>query len=200
VTAVTGYSYSRILPMQKTRKALLASLLISVTVALGYALAGVPNVELMTMSVFVSGYLLGWRLGAIVGAVSIAAHSLFNPLGAALPPLFAAQVIGFSIIGVTGATLGRAVVGRRQRWVSFALSALLGFLVTSLYDLLTNVGAYYSITTGSGVPSLIKFVAAGMAFVVMHLVWNTVLFLVVLTPVLNVLARYRHELAEGSGK
>lgn len=182
--------------MQKTRKALLASLLISVTVAFGYALAGVPNVELMTLSVFVAGYLLGGRLGVVVGAVSIAAHSLFNPMGAALPPLLIAQIIGFAIVGFAG-TIGRLIVARRPRWLGIVLSGVLGFAVTFVYDVLTNVGAFYSIT-GAGAPaSLVTFVVAGMAFMVMHLVWNTVLFLVVLTPVLNVLARYRLELAEG---
>ena len=186
--------------MHKTRIALLASLLVSVTVALGYALAGVPNIELMTMSVFVSGYLLGWRLGAVVGAASITVHSLFNPLGAAMPPLLAAQIVGFSIIGIVGATAGRAVVVCRPRWLAFVLCGLVGFLITSVYDILTNVGAFFSITGENAPSSLVRFVAAGMVFMVMHLVWNTALFLAVLTPVLKVLSGYRHELAGGDDR
>ena len=51
--------------MNSTRRALLASLLIALTVAAGQALAGVPNIELVTLLVFLSGFLLGRRTGAI---------------------------------------------------------------------------------------------------------------------------------------
>ena len=69
--------------MQRTRKALLASLLVATAVALGYALAAVPNVELMTVTVFIAGYLLGAGAGVLVGMAAIALYSTFNPLGAA---------------------------------------------------------------------------------------------------------------------
>ena len=167
------------------------------TVAVGFALSGVPNVELMTMTVFIAGYLLDWRLGAAVGAASIAAYSLFNPLGAAMPPLFIAQVIGFSIIGASGALIGPVITRLKPRWTAFLLCGLTGFLLTFAYDVITNVGAYFTIT-GDGAPSsFYKFVGAGMLFMVMHIVWNTALFLVVLNPGLTVLARYRRELSEG---
>ena len=183
--------------MHKTRKALLASLLTSVTVALGLALSAVPNIELMTITVFISGYLLGWRLGMTVGAASIAAHSLFNPLGAALPQLLVSQIIGFAIIGLGGASIGPWIVGLSRRRLAFLLSSLAGFLLTFLYDVLTNIGAFFSITGDQAPSNLLKFVGAGMVFMMMHLVWNTALFVVVLTPVLSVLTRYRLELSEG---
>ena len=51
------------------------------------------------------------------------------------------------------------------------------------------------VITGEYTPqNLVRFVAAGIVFMVMHLVWNTALFLFVLKPVLSVLARYREEL------
>jgi len=183
--------------MQTTRKALLASLLISMTVVLGVALAGVPNVELMTLNVFVAGYLLGWRLGMVVGAVSIAGHSIFNPLGAALPPLLVGQIIGFSVIGMTGALAGRLIVQLKPRWLGFLSCGVVGLALTLFYDVLANIGAYYTITGDQAPSSLVKFVVAGLAFMVMHVIWNTTLFLVVLNPVLRILARYRGELSEG---
>lgn len=183
--------------MHNTRKALLASLLISATVVLGHALAGIPNVELMTIVVFTSGYLLGWRLGMVVGGVSIALHSIFNPLGAALPPLLASQVLSFSIVGMAGAVLGPLITVSKRRWVASLASGLVGFFFTLLYDLLTNVGAFFSITGSQASPNLIKFIAVGMLFTVTHVVWNTTLFLVVLTPVLRVLTRFRLQLQAG---
>ena len=186
----------RILPMQRTQKALLATLLIAATVALGYALAGIPNVELMTITVFISGYLLGAKLGAIVGAVSIAVYSVFNPMGSSVgvPLLLVAQVVAFAVIGVAGSILG-GVVAKLPRVGAIIVAGVTGLVLTSLYDALTNIGAFYSITGEDAPTNLLKFIIGGIVFVVMHLVWNTALFAVALKPTLNVLARYRRELA-----
>jgi hypothetical protein len=151
----------------------------------------------MTMTVFVSGYLLGWRLGAVIGAVSIAAHSLLNPLGAALPPLLISQTAGFAVIGLAGGLVGPAVAGLEGRWLRPLVCGALGFFLTFMYDVLTNVGAFFAITGDQAPSNLVKFVAAGLVFMIMHLVWNTALFLVVLNPVLRVLIKYRLELSEG---
>ncbi|MDH3216594.1 MAG: hypothetical protein OEN01_09915 [Candidatus Krumholzibacteria bacterium] len=180
--------------MYRTRKALLASLLISLTVALGLALSGVPNVEVMTITVFVSGYLLGWRLGFVVGATSITVHSLINPLGASLPPLLLSQIVGFSIVGVAGATIGPWVAKLQRRWVALLACGAMGFILTLSYDVLTNIGAFFSITGPQASASFVQFVIAGMLFMAMHIVWNTSLFLVVLKPVLTVITRYRLDL------
>jgi hypothetical protein len=167
------------------------------TVALGFALSGVPNVELMTMTVFIAGHLLGWRAGVVVGGASIAAYSLFNPLGAAMPPLLIGQMVGFAIIGAAGALTGPVIVRLKPRWMAFLVCGLVGFLLTFVYDVITNIGAYFTITGDQAPSSLVKFVGAGVLFMVMHIVWNTALFLVVLNPVLTVLAKYRLELSEG---
>ena len=183
--------------MQTTRKALLASLLISATVVLGIALAGVPNVELMTITVFVAGYMLGARLGVVVGVVSITVHSLLNPLGAALPPLLLAQVVGFLLIGLGGALVGPRIASFRYRLAAILVSGVVGFLLTFIYDICTNIGAFFTISGDQAPSSLIKFVTAGLAFMAMHLVWNATLFFVVLTPVVVVLKKYRLEIQEG---
>ena len=64
--------------MYQTRRALLASLLVAVAVSLGYVLAAVPNVELMTVTVFVSGFLLGPKFGVGIGAASVVLFSVFK--------------------------------------------------------------------------------------------------------------------------
>jgi hypothetical protein len=161
----------------------------------GYALAGVPNVELMTITIFLSGYLLGIRFGFIIGAASSLVHALFNPLGASLPPLLFAQCIGFSLIGISGALFGPVIHGVNSRWTAILFAGLIGLLLTLIYDILTNIAAFY-IAMGMGPTSgLLGFVLGGVLFMGMHLVWNTGLFLFVLRPVLTVLSRYRHELS-----
>jgi hypothetical protein len=181
--------------MHQTRRLLLACLLVAVVVTLGYALAAVPNVELMTVAVFVSGFLVGPRLGATVGAVSAAIFSAFNPLGAALPPLLAAQALGQGVVGFVGGVAGPGLARRGSRWISFVAAGILGFLITVLYDVLTNIGAFVIISGDKTFGNLVKFVGAGIAFMAMHLVWNTLVFAAALTPVLIVLDRHRREIS-----
>lgn len=181
--------------MHQTRRVLLACLLVAVVVTLGYALAGVPNIELMTVAVFVSGFLLGPSLGAAVGAVSAAMFSMFNPFGAALPPLLVAQVLGQALVGVVGGCVGPALIRGGKRWISFAGAGILGFLLTLTFDVVTNAGAFVVISGEKTAGNLVKFIGAGVGFMVLHLVWNTVVFTVVLLPVLIVLDRYRREIS-----
>ncbi|MFH1755006.1 MAG: hypothetical protein ABIA59_04820 [Candidatus Latescibacterota bacterium] len=161
----------------------------------GYVLAGVPNIELMTVTIFLSGYLLGIRFGILIGTSSAAVHALFNPLGGSLPPLLLAQCVSFSLIGASGAMFGPLIEGLRNRLAAILFAGLIGFVVTLLYDVLTNIAAFY-IAMGMG-PSegFVGFVIGGILFMGMHIVWNTGLFLFVVKPVLTVLSRYRHEIS-----
>lgn len=180
--------------MNRTRRALLASLLVALAAAVGYALAGVPNVELVTVIVFVSGFLLGPKLGAAVGAASWAIHSLFNPMGVALPPVLAAQVAGGAVIGAVGGVLGPRLLVVPAAWAAALAAGAAGLLLTLVYQVLVNVAAFYSFVDDRATDALWKFVLAGLAFTAMHLVWNTAAFLVILRPLLSVLDRYRQEL------
>jgi hypothetical protein len=168
--------------------------MISLTVALGYVLAGLPNIELMTLTVVISGYLLGVRLGVVVGAASAAVHAVFNPLGASLPPLLVSQVVGFAAAGAAGGLFAPLIVRVPKRPAAVGLAAGLGFALTLFYDVVTSVGGYYTLGGGSS-KGLTAFVVAGVAFTIMHVVWNTLLFLIVLRPMLAVLGRFRYELS-----
>ena len=181
-----------VLPMHNTRKALLASLLIAATVALGYALAGIPNVELMTITVFVAGFLLGARLGIGVGIGAMLLHSTFNPLGMAHPFLLGAQVAGFALVGLGGGVLGPWIMTIRSRWLALLVSGVTGFVLTLVYQLLVNTGSFYAFS-GSG-DYLLTYIKLGLVFTALHLAWNTGLFATALLPTLRVLERYRREI------
>jgi len=178
--------------MNSTRRALLASLLIALTVSAGYALAGVPNVEVVTLLVFVSGYLLGARLGAVVGAVSMGAHSMFNAMGAAIPPILAAQVACYALIGTAGGVLGPALV-RLGRLRAAVASCATGALLALFYQVVVGIVSFYTFTTES---VLWAYLWAGVAFTSVQIVWNAALFLLALRPMLVVLRRHRMELKE----
>jgi hypothetical protein len=69
-----------------------------------------------------------------------------------------------------------------------------GLALTVLYDVLTNAGAYVTMTGDRTFEALAKFIAAGMLLSGVHIVWNTVVFAAVLAPTLRVLEGYRREL------
>jgi hypothetical protein len=160
------------------------ALFTALCVAFGFLFAEVPNVELMTVAVFLGGVILGTRRGALVGALSILVFSLFNPYGPPLPPLLVAQVTGFTIVGITGGILrGRLA---RIDGAAVLLSAIAGLVLTLLYDALTTV-ATAIVTLGSDgfIGGLAGFFVVGALFVIVHALSNTVVFCVVVVPVLR---------------
>jgi hypothetical protein len=164
--------------------------MIALCVAAGYALAAVPNVELITLLVFVSGFLLGRALGALVGALSMAGHSTFNVMGAAIPPILAAQVACYSLVGLAGATLGPHLLSAGRGAAALA-SALCAVALVLVYQVVVGVVSFYTFT---GESMLWTYVWGGVVFSAVHIAWNAALFGVVLRPTLAVLDRHRHEL------
>jgi hypothetical protein len=183
--------------MNRTRRATLAGLLIALIVAAGYSLAGVPNVELVTLLIFVSGFLIGPRLGAAVGAASWGLYSALNPMGAALPPILIVQIVSGSVFGIAGGYLGPLILERVGRLAGMFLCGLAGLAMTLCFQIAVNTAAYFA-AAGIDVESsqtLWTFVAGGIAFTLMHLVWNTAVFAMTLRPIMSVLDRYRLELS-----
>ncbi len=84
-----------------------AAIFAATAAGLGFALVFVPNVELITIVIFLSGLTLGPMWGGLVGITSEAVYSGMNPLGSGLafPPLF-------SLRSVTRFPL--VLIGRKQ--------------------------------------------------------------------------------------
>jgi hypothetical protein len=181
--------------IQRTRRATLAGLLVALIVAAGYSLAGIPNVELVTLLVYVSGFLLGPRLGPVVGATSWGVYSVLNPMGAAVPPVLAAQVVSGALIGLAGACTGPIILERTRRPVGMLLCGLSGMILTLVFQALVNGAAFFTFVDDRGIGAFWAYLAGGIAFTAMHLVWNTSVFLVTLRPVMAVLNRHRLELS-----
>ena len=151
--------------------------------ALGFALSGIPNMELMTLGAFIAGAWVGVAGGAVVGALSIALYSGLNPYGFAPPPTFLMQVTGLALVGAAGGLLGPRLETLPGA-PAVAVAAALGFGLTLLYDLLTNLGTAWSAGLDV-VPTLI----AGLTFGVWHMLWNAVFFALGAGPLLAVLRR-----------
>ncbi len=151
------------------------------SVALGYLLIFVPNVELISASIFASGWLFGPAAGIVVGAVSFAIFSFFNPLGAALPPLILAQVIGGLMIGAAGG-LSRLMMSSMPVVARGILLGIMGGVLTLAYDVITNIGGFIAFTTEK---TFFAYLLAGIVFSLLHIFSNTLVFSLLLFPVLN---------------
>ena len=167
-----------------------AAVFVALAVALGYLLAYVPNVELITFTVFAAGAVLGkWR-GAAVGATAMAVYSSLSPFGSglALPPLFAAQVLATALTGFAGG-LSAALWFDPEHGRAFqaAIGGALGFAVTLVYQCLVIVGL--AAATPEFRTGIVAALLANALFSSVHLIGNTVVFSVLAPTVLPVLGR-----------
>jgi hypothetical protein len=169
---------------RRERVVILAALFTALSVALGFLLAGIPNFELMTLTVFMSGVFCGARLGSLVGAISIMLYSMLNPLGPAPAPLIAAQVAGFAVDGAAGGLVGSRIQPAGAWGV--AASAAAGFVLTLVYDVLTTLAtAFIAVGSHGFGGSLGGVFIAGALFIAWHVGINTVVFAVAVLPLMR---------------
>jgi hypothetical protein len=169
---------------RRERVIILAALFTALSVALGFLLAEIPNVELMTLTVFMAGLFCGARLGSVVGALSILFYSLLNPLGPAPAPLLAAQVAGFVVIGAAGGLVGPRIKAARGSGV--VASAAAGFVVTLVYDVLTTLAtAFIALGAGRFGEGLGGIFLAGALFIAWHVGTNTAVFALTVFPLMR---------------
>ncbi|HEX9935057.1 MAG TPA: ECF transporter S component [bacterium] len=160
-----------------TRPALFTAL----GVGLGFSLTAVPNVELVTATIFLAGFILGPAKGLAVGAATECLYSLLNPYGLAAPPLLAAQVLSMAVTGLAGGLFWKKRP-LKGRFLPLRLG-LTGFVCTLLFDVLTTL-SFIPINHFTG-KQLAASVALGAWFYVVHLTGNTGIFSVLLPAVIR---------------
>ena len=134
---------------------------------------GLPNIEPFTLTYFFIGYRFGAFWGGAVGALGEFVYATFNPLGASLPPVAAAQTIGMALAGIAGGVSARLnlfhIFSRPRRW-GLAAAAV---LITLLFDVLTNVAMFWTLG------NLTAWLLAGIPFSALHIISNCLLFVFV---------------------
>ncbi len=169
---------------RRERTVILAALFVALSVALGFLLAGIPNVELMTLAVFMGGISCGARLGGAIGALSSLIFSLLNQFGPAPAPLLIAQVAGFALIGSGGGIVGPHLSPARASGAG--ASAAAGFALTFVYDALTTVAtAFVALGASRFIEGLWGVALAGIGFVAVHIGVNTAIFAVAVPPLMR---------------
>jgi uncharacterized membrane protein len=157
----------------------LIAVLAAMAIGGNYGLSAIPNVELSSVMVFLSGCLFGPFIGAIVGFIAMSIYQMWNPWGAFIPPIGAAVIGCTIVIGIVGGIIGSALnrlAYSDDRWI--LLPCLFGILLTLFFDLVTN----FAYTVGFGIPFTIA-IATGLPFMIVHIVSNAILFGLLTQPV-----------------
>lgn len=155
---------------------------IALGVSLGFALIHIPNVELVTATIFISGYLLGIKEGIVVGLLTETLYSVLNPFGMAAPPLLIAQVFSMSLVGCLGGILGRR---KPQTDIVYHIQlGLTGFIATGIFAVLTTLSFVFFM--GFSQKTLSGSFIYGLGFYIIHIVSNTLIFLTIVPLILKV--------------
>ena len=167
-----------------TRKISFIGVMTALCISSNYLMVGLVNIKIMDLLVFISGYVMGIFSGVSVGVLSWLVYGTINPYGFNLPTLIA-TCTGESVYGLVGgiyAKFGsngnpvssprmRATVTGEDFWVSNFKLGILGFFLTFIYDLFTNIvtGIVFEIP-------LLLYIMTGIPFAVVHEVSNFLFF------------------------
>lgn len=171
----------------RTSRVALTAVFVALAAALGFLLVSVPNVELVTFTVFAAGAVLGRSGGALVGALAFATFSGLNPHGSGLgfPPLYVAQIAASAAAGFAGgasAPLWRG--GGPPRGPVFLALAGGGFGLglTVVYQGAVIIGL--AVASPELRVGFLAAVVSNAFFSTVHILSNTVLFAILVPAVL----------------
>ncbi len=162
-----------------------SAIFIAGAVSLGYTFAVFPNLELMTATIFLGGYILGRFCGLIVGLLSAFLWSSLNPWGSGLayPPILFAQIVGFSVVGFSGGLIRLFVNPSKITLKSALIFALSGFILTIFYDVTTNLCSI--LFSGFDLRMMRNVLLAGIPLSFFHIAMNVLIFFAVLPAIIK---------------
>ncbi len=171
------------------------AILTALSVVLGYLLAFIPNIEVFTLMIFLSGFMMSKKEGAIIGFLSALIFTFFNPYGPSPPPLFLYQLIHYSTTGVLGGLMKDFLRNKKyfkptEDLYIFRIMLLFGFLgavITFVFDILSTLfgGFMVSITIDYFIASYLL----GIVFTTIHLIGNVLIFVFLLPGLIQVIMK-----------
>jgi len=164
----------------------------ALSIVLGYTLAYIPNIEVLTLMIFLSGFIMSKKEGAIIGLLSAFIFTFFNSVGTSIIilPLFIYQLIHYSTTGVLGG-LTRDFLRNKEYFKPtedlyvFRIILLFGFLgaiITIIFDILSTLFFY-------GLDSFVALYLSGIVFTIVHQVGNVLGFVFLLPGLIQVIMK-----------
>jgi hypothetical protein len=180
-------------PKLTARDLCVIAVLTALCVGVSYALIGLPNVNVMDLVVFVTGFVFGAPIGVATGVLAWFVYGAINPLGFNIP-IWMATMAGEAAFGVVGGVLGRMShqdAGKPVNAFRFSCEmALWGLIVTVIYDLFTNLVYAFAFQ----VPVVAAIVAGWFLppwFGILHGVSNLLLFFSAVYPLTKTIGTLR---------
>jgi hypothetical protein len=173
--------------LASTRRLALAGMFAGLAWGAGYV-GLIPNVELLTVILFVAGWVLGPWGGALAGALGEFLHSATSPYGSGLmfPALLVSQVASMAFVGAVGGWVGRlAIKNPLAQWL---VVAGCGIFVTLVFDVLTNLASGFAFGQWETTLKL------ALPFALAHIGSNAALFATVGVVLVRALERTRRSL------
>jgi energy-coupling factor transport system substrate-specific component len=176
----------------------LISMFSALAIVLGYMLAYIPNIELFTLTIFLSGFILGRREGIIVGCFSSFIFCFFNPIGTSPLPLFTFQLFHYSLTGFLGGILSNYLKNKsffKQNedlyvFPVMVLFGIIGALITMYFQIFSSlIDVLFFFGT---LESFIPYFLTGIPFTVIHIIGNTLGFIFILPGLIQLLNKMLH--------
>jgi energy-coupling factor transport system substrate-specific component len=145
-------------------------------VSTNYLLIGVPNIKFMDLIVFSGGYVFGAKFGSTVAILTWLVYGTLNPFGFSILILLATMT-GEVLFGIAGGFLGKRWE-KSSTWGPDLRFGILGFLLTFLYDLYTNIISAFV----AGIPVPIALIT-GIPFSIAHEFSNATFFMFGIPPI-----------------
>ncbi len=178
---------------RSTFRIALLSTFTALSVVLGYMLVFLPNIEIFTLMIFLTGFILGKRDGAISGLMSSFIFVFFNPYGVSPLPLFAYQLAHYSLVGILGG-ISHSLLRKKDYFKPeedlyvfrvLLIFAIIGAVVTFVYDILsTLIGALSIFGT---LDTFWATYLIGLPFTTVHLIGNTLGFIFILPGLIQLI-------------
>jgi len=165
---------------RKTLRIALIGTFTALSIVLGYLLAEIPNIEVFTMMIFLSGFIMSKKEGAIIGLLSGFIFTTFNLLGTSIiiPQLFVYLLIHYSMTGALGG-LAKDFLRKKEYFKPtedlyiFRIMLLFGFLgaiITFIFDILSTYFFLSSITVSITLDYFLASYLYSIGFTTVHLI------------------------------
>ncbi len=163
------------------------ALFAALAAALGFLFSPIPNIELVTFSLFTAGYALGLAGGTAASVLAVLLYFGMNPYGSSFvfPPLLVAQVLAGIFIAALGATYARFFPAARMRGAAGRL-ALLPFAALSALALPLFPSISFAMMSGGDWQG---WVLLGVLMTSWGFAFNILVFLSAFPPLVRQLAR-----------
>ncbi|MBK5113459.1 MAG: hypothetical protein JJE41_07500, partial [Candidatus Heimdallarchaeota archaeon] len=173
--------FSQIRP---TVKITMLAIFAALGVALATMFAYLPFFELMTLTLFIGGAILGPLYSVFLAIISSSLYEIISTLLLSIGPIiFPFKIIAYILIALSGALLGRILYKKPTFFWRFFMGVV-GGLLTISYDLIVNFGwILLSVQAGDEVSfSFAAYFAAlitGIIITISRTATNVILFLFV---------------------